>query len=203
MKKFLVGLTGGIGSGKSAAAARFASHGIVCVDADVASRAVVEPGTPALEQITAHFGAEILNADSSLNRTALRHLVFADDSKRRWLQSLLHPLIATYLQEHIAQARSAYVILVNPLLFESRQNSWCNRVLVIDTPEEIQIARTMARDNNTSEQVENIMRAQADRQSRLKAADDVIVNDQDLAHLNAQVDQQHQHYLELCQTHPA
>jgi dephospho-CoA kinase len=203
MTKFLVGLTGGIGSGKSAAAERFAHHGIVCVDADIASRAVVEPGMPALQAIANHFGSHLVKADGSLDRTALRHLVFADDSKRRWLQGLLHPLISDYLREHIQAATSAYVILVNPLLFESRQNSWCNRVLVIDVPEALQITRTMSRDNNTREQVENIMRAQADRQQRLQAADDVIINDQDKSHLHAQVDQQHQRYLKLCQKHPA
>jgi len=203
MQKPLIGLTGGIGSGKSAAADHFAHLGITCVDADLASRAVVAPGQPALARIAEHFGADILLADGSLNRTKLRHLVFADPDERRWLQHLQHPLISQYLRERINAATSPYVILVNPLLIESRQDSWCDRVLVIDVPEDLQISRTMARDDNSQEQVENIMRAQADRTQRLQAADDVIVNDQDLDHLHDQVEQQHKLYLKLCQTQPA
>jgi dephospho-CoA kinase len=203
MGTLLVGLTGGIGSGKSAAAERFVEHGIAVVDADLASRAVVEPGQPALIEIEKHFGEHILLADGGLDRTALRHLVFANDEERHWLQSLLHPLISNYLRDQISAATSAYVILANPLLFESRQHNWCQRVLVIDVPEQLQISRTIERDNNTPEQVENIMRAQVSRTQRLESADDVITNDQDLAHLYAQVDIQHQQYLEICQTQPA
>lgn len=199
----LVGLTGGIGSGKSAAAERFEEHGIAVVDADLASRAVVEPGQPALKEIAHHFGDHILLSDGGLDRTALRHLVFANDDERHWLQSLLHPLISNYLRDQISSATSAYVILANPLLIESRQHTWCQRVLVIDVPEHLQLTRTIARDSNTQQQVENIMRAQASRTQRLESADDVITNDQDLAHLYAQVDIQHQHYLEICQTQPA
>ncbi len=203
MKKLLVGLTGGIGSGKSAAALRFAEHGIVCVDADVASRAVVEPGQPALQQIAGHFGAHVLQADGTLDRAALRQIVFANDAERKWLQALLHPLISAYLRQHIQAATSAYVILVNPLLLESGQQVWCDRILVIDVPEKLQLSRTMARDNNSQAQVENIMRAQMARDERLKAADDVIVNDGTVEKLHSAVDQKHNFYLELCQTHPA
>ena len=196
----LVGLTGGIGSGKSAAADRFVTLGITIVDADLASRAVVEPGQPALAQIVEHFGSQILQHHGSLDRTALRHLVFADYKQRQWLQSLLHPLISAYTKTQIEVATSAYVLLVNPLLIESRQHLWCDRVLVIDVPEALQVSRTMDRDDNTREQVDNIMRAQASRAQRLEAADDVISNDQDLAHLHSQVDQQHIKYLAVCQT---
>lgn len=203
MGTLLVGLTGGIGSGKSAAADRFVDHGIAVVDADLASRAVVEPGQPALIEIAQHFGKDILLADGGLDRTALRHLVFANDEERHWLQSLLHPLISNYLREQISAATSAYVILANPLLIESRQHTWCQRVLVIDVPEHLQLSRTIARDNNTTEQVENIMRAQASRTQRLDAADDIITNDKNLAHLYTQVDVQHQQYLAICQIQPA
>ena len=196
---FLVGLTGGIGSGKSAAADRLVEHGIAVVDADIASRAVVEPGMPALGAIAEHFGAHLVG-EAGLDRAALRHIVFADEAERRWLQGLLHPLITDYLLEHIRAAASAYCVLVNPLLFETKQDSWCERVLVIDVPEALQIERTMARDDNTREQVENIMRAQAGRAQRLEAADDVIVNDGDLAKLHARVDAQHETYMKLCQT---
>ena len=199
MRKYLVGLTGGIGSGKSAAAERFAAHGIACVDADIASRAVVEPGTTALSQIVDYFGQTMLNDDKHLNRSALRHVVFADTNKRQWLQQLLHPLITNYLKTHIAQASSAYVVLVNPLLIETRQNHWCDRVLVIDVPEALQLARTTTRDNNTPEQVQNIMRAQLDRKSRLEAADDIIVNDQSRSQLAQDVDHLHNIYEQLCQ----
>ena len=202
MKNWLVGLTGGIGSGKTAAADRFTYHGITAVDADLASRAVVAPGEEALTLIANQFGADILLADGNLDRTQLRHIVFADETKRRWLQSLLHPLISNYLREHIEQATSEYVILVNPLLIESRQTAWCNRVLVIDAPESQQVTRTMARDNNTAAQVENIMQAQLARDARLQAADDVITNDKDLTHLHAQVDELHLRYKKLCQTQP-
>lgn len=194
---FVVGLTGGIGSGKSAAADRFAELNITVVDADIASRAVVEPGMPALRAITEHFGSDILQADGYLDRTQLRHKVFADPNERKWLQNLLHPLINQYIKDKISASSSPYTVLVNPLLIESGQHVWCQRLLVIDVPTEVQIERTMARDNNTREQVENILNAQADRDTRLGLADDVISNERDLAHLHAEVDKLHDLYLSL------
>lgn len=199
MSNFVVGLTGGIGSGKSAAADRFAELGIAVVDADLASRAVVEPGSKALPEIAAHFGADILQADGQLDRSALRHRVFADPDERQWLQTLLHPLINAYLRTHLEQATSAYAVLVNPLLFETRQHGWCQRTLVIDVPEETQIARTMARDNNTREQVENILRAQASRSERNALADDIVPNTGSLKDLHTEIDRLHQLYTDLCQ----
>lgn len=193
----VVGLTGGIGSGKSAAADRFAELGIPVVDADIASRAVVEPGMPALKSIADHFGKNILLSDGALDRAQLRHRVFAEPSERKWLQGLLHPLINQYIKERIAASDAKYTILVNPLLIESGQHVWCQRLLVIDVPVEVQIERTMQRDNNTRDQVENIIKAQADRETRLSLTDDVIVNDQDLSHLQAEVDKLHETYLEL------
>ena len=204
MQSYLVGLTGGIGSGKSAAANRFSDrHGITVVDADIASRAVVAPDEPALAAIAEHFGPQVLADDSSLDRAALREIVFADPEQRRWLQGLLHPLISAWLKHRIAEATSPYVLLVNPLLFESGQQGWCNRVLLIDAPEEAQLTRTMARDANTREQVENIMRAQASREQRRALADDIINNDKDLATLHERIDRQHEEYLKLCQSQPA
>ena len=194
---FVVGLTGGIGSGKSAAADRFAELNITVVDADIASRAVVEPGMPALLAIEEHFGSDILQADGYLDRTQLRHKVFADPTERKWLQNLLHPLINQYIKDKISASSSPYTVLVNPLLIESGQHVWCQRLLVIDVPTEVQIERTMARDNNTREQVENILNAQADRDTRIGLADDVISNEQDLAHLHAEVDKLHDLYLTL------
>ncbi|MEM9620242.1 MAG: dephospho-CoA kinase [Pseudomonadota bacterium] len=197
MQQFLIGLTGGIGSGKSAAAERFSHHDIRVVDADLASRVVVEPGQPALTKIADHFGAGILLQDGQLDRAALRQRVFAEPAERQWLQQLLHPLISRYLREHIGQAASPYVVLVNPLLVESQQHTWCTRILVIDVDESLQVSRTMARDQNTREQVENIMQAQASRTQRLALADDVIVNDQDLDQLHIAVDELHHTYLQL------
>ncbi|NOX49459.1 MAG: dephospho-CoA kinase [Gammaproteobacteria bacterium] len=195
MSHFTVGLTGGIGSGKTAAADKFASLGITIVDADLASRAVVAPGEPVLQQITEHFGTNILDEYGALNRRKLRHIVFAQAAQRLWLQSLLKPYVDAYLERHLKQATSAYVLLVNPLLIESRQQSWCDRLVVIDVCEELQIKRTMSRDDNSETQVQNIMRAQMTRLDRLARADDVIVNNQDLAHLDSQVEQLHNNYL--------
>lgn len=187
----LVGLTGGIGSGKSAAADRFAEWDIDVVDADLASRAVVEPGMPALQKITEHFGEQLLQADGSLDRAELRKIVFANVEERKWLQGLLHPLISQYLQVQIAESSSPYCLLVNPLLLESGQGSWCDEVVVVDVSEEVQISRTMARDDNSRSQVEAIVAAQLKREDRLAQASRTLTNDGDLAHLYRQVDALH------------
>jgi dephospho-CoA kinase len=197
MSRFLVGLTGGIGSGKTAVAERFAALGITVVDADQASRAVVEPGQPALATIAERFGATVLKADGSLDRAALRARVFSDPAERRWLESLTHPLIGAWLRDRLAESRSSYSVLVNPLLVESGQARAMSRVLVVDVPESLQLERTMARDGSSKTQVRAIMAAQADRQRRLTAADDVIVNDRDLAHLDAEVARLDAKYREL------
>ncbi len=194
---FVVGLTGGIGSGKSAVSERFQALGIKIVDADVASRVVVEPGQPALGKIAEHFGAELIAADGTLDRAALRAKVFADDGERRWLEQLLHPLINAHIREELDSAASPYAILAHPILVETGQTRICDRVLVVDVPEALQVERTMARDDNSEEQVRNIMAAQASRDERLAAADDVIVNDQDLAHLDRETERLHAMYLEL------
>lgn len=187
----LVGLTGGIGSGKSAAADRFAEWDIDVVDADLASRAVVEPGMPALQKITEHFGEQLLQADGSLDRAELRKIVFANVEERKWLQGLLHPLISQYLHVQIAESSSPYCLLVNPLLLESGQGSWCDEVVVVDVSEEVQISRTMARDDNSRSQVEAIVAAQLKREDRLAQASRTLINDGDLAHLYRQVDALH------------
>ena len=138
----------------------------------------------------------MIDAEGALDRAKLRHIVFADDTKRHWLQRLLHPLINQYLREHLSKATSPYAILVNPLLFETQHHGWCNRTLVIDVPTALQLERTMARDNNTQEQVENIMRAQASRSDRNALADDVVNNDGALAALYEAIDAMHLNYLE-------
>ncbi|MDY6918893.1 MAG: dephospho-CoA kinase [Pseudomonadota bacterium] len=195
----VIGVTGGIGSGKTAATDRFQHHGITVVDADLASRLVVEPGRPALASIAEHFGPEVIAADGTLNRRALRQLVFADPVQRRWLEQLTHPLIAQEIVDQIRASRSAYTILASPLLLESSQHQMVDRILVIDVPEELQIARVIARDETDEAGVKAIIAAQMSRQERLARADDVIVNDQDLAHLQQAVDRQHEIYLQLAE----
>lgn len=194
---YIVGLTGGIGSGKSAAAERFRALGIQVVDADVCARIVVEPGKPALQAIAEHFGSAILQADGSLDRAALRQKIFADAAERQWLEALLHPLIFEEMWSQLQAAQSSYAILESPLLIEAGQRAICQRVLVIDAAEETQLARATVRDKNSVEQVRAIMATQATREQRLAKADDVIGNDGDLAHLHAQVDTLHQQYVAL------
>lgn len=197
MQPWILGLTGGIGSGKSAAAAHFAQLGIDLVNADQAARWVVEPGRPALARIAEHFGADILLADGGLDRAALRARIFQDAGERRWLEQLLHPLIRQEIVEVLARATSPYAILESPLLIESGQYRLCRRVLVIDVPEAVQISRTVSRDGNDEAQVRAIMAAQAPRDERLAKADDVIVNDRDLAWLRQEVERLHHFYLTL------
>jgi len=199
MSQLVIGLTGGIGSGKSAVSDRFAALGIEVVDADIASRVVVEPGRPALKAIEAHFGSDVIAEDGSLDRAALRKLVFEDEAELRWLEGLTHPLINEYIAEQLANAQSPYAILAHPILIETGRASVCSRVLVVDVPESLQVERTMARDDNPESQVRAIMANQASREERLAAADDVIVNDSDLAHLDAEVARLHADYLALAE----
>jgi len=197
MKPWILGLTGGIGSGKSAAAEHFAALGVHMVDADHAARWVVEPGRPALAKIVDRFGDAVLLPDGQLNRAALRERIFASEEERRWLEQLLHPLIGDEIAANLARAESTYAILVSPLLVESGQRRMTQRVLVVDTPEHLQLERTMRRDKVSEEQVRAILKAQAVREDRLKHADDVLLNDGDLAHLHQQVERLHQFYLGL------
>ena len=193
---FIVGVTGGIGSGKSAATDHFASLGITIVDADLASRIIVEPGRPALTAIAEHFGPEVLQSDGQLDRAALRQRVFADSDQRQWLEQLTHPLIGEEIMLQLAQSQSAYTILASPLLLETSQKDLCNITVVVDVPEEMQLQRTMARDANDEAQVRRIMAAQMSRQQRLQLADEVVDNSGDLAQLYAQVEKLHQQFLE-------
>ncbi|WP_430293293.1 dephospho-CoA kinase [Pseudomonas sp. B1-22] len=197
MKPWILGLTGGIGSGKSAAAEHFAAQGVHMVDADHAARWVVEPGRPALAKIVDRFGDAVLLPDGQLNRAALRERIFKSEEERRWLEQLLHPLIGEEIAANLARAESPYAILVSPLLVESGQHRMTQRVLVVDTPEHLQLERTMRRDKVSEEQVRAILKAQAVREDRLKYADDVLLNDGDLAHLHQQVERLHQFYLGL------
>ena len=201
-KPFIVGLTGGIASGKSAVAREFESLGISVIDTDQLARDVVEPGTPALRELVAAFGPEILTADGHLDRRRMRDRVFADPSQRRILESITHPAIRNELARRAAAARGPYQIHVVPLLVEGGRNSAFSRVLVVDCPEETQIKRLMARDHSTEAQGRQILAAQASRSDRLSAADDVIENTGDLSELREKVRTLHQKYLELARSGP-
>lgn len=196
-KPWVLGLTGGIASGKSAAAQRFAELGVHVVDADQASRWVVEQGRPALAALVERYGAALLQADGSLDRGALRKVIFEDAQERRWVEALLHPLIAEEIAQSLASATSPYAVFVSPLMVESGQYRITQRLLVVDAPEAVRVARTLLRDHTTPEQVQAILKAQASREQRLALADDVLVNDRDLAWLHSEVERLHTFYLTL------
>ena len=196
-KPWVLGLTGGIGSGKSAAADAFVELGIEAVDADHAARWVVEPGRPALEKIVDRFGDAILLDDGQLNRATLREHIFAEPEQRQWLEQLLHPLIRAEIQQFLAAAQSPYAILVSPLLIESGQHKIVQRVLVVDVPSEVQMARALQRDQVSEAQLRAIMQAQLERDERLKYADDVLCNAADKATLQREVARLHDYYLTL------
>ncbi len=193
----IIGLTGGIGSGKSAAARHFSELGASVIDADQASREVVKKDQPAFSTIRDYFGDAILEKDGSLNRPKLRTIVFKDVEKRKWLQSLMYPITNNWIKDAIEKSRCPYIILMNPLLIESGQHKWCKRIAVVDVPVETQINRTMTRDHNTKEQVESIIAAQIDRAKRLEYADDIISNDQSQKELAEKVTKLHRLYLKL------
>lgn len=194
---YVVGLTGGIGSGKTAVSDRFKALGIEIVDADVMSRVVVEPGRPALKEIQKKFGDGILLEDGSLNRPALRSIIFKNPEDKDWLEKLLHPLIAEETFNALNNAKSPYVIFASPLLIEAGQNAICDRILVVDVPESVQLQRTMNRDNNDAEQVKAIIASQASRSERLTKADDIIENTHGFDFLDSEVGRYHARYLEL------
>lgn len=193
----VIGLTGGIGSGKTLATDHFERLGITVVDADKAARAVVEPGRAALQEIAAAFGSSVINADGTLNRAALRHIVFSDPAQRQKLEHITHPRIAEEIRRQLAESTSPYTILVSPLLFESGQDRFAQRTLLIDAHEALQRQRAAARDGVSEAQIEAIMAAQMSREERKARADDVILNDGNIEHLHAMVERLHQRYLEL------
>ena len=195
----MVGLTGGIGSGKTAVSDRFAALGITIADADVAARTVVEPGTQALESITEHFGSDLIDDAGYLDRAALRQIVFQDAGERKWLESVTVPAILDELRTILDNATSEYAILM--LSSGSGQSPWIHRNLVVDVPSEVQMERVMSRDNNSEAAVKAIMATQPTRQQRLDYADDVIENNGSLAELDKAVQSLHQQYTALAQKH--
>jgi len=191
----IVGLTGGIGSGKTAVSDLFQDLGITIVDADLASRVVVEKGREELNKIAEHFGKDILNSSGELDRAKLREVIFKSEEEKLWLESLLHPAIASQIQKELDLSESPYTILVSPLLLETDQKNFCSTVLVVDVPVEIQIERTSKRDNVSEEQIKSIIASQIDRDSRLEQADEVILNDGSIQHLESKVQELHKKFL--------
>lgn len=198
---YIVGLTGGIGSGKSTIANLFIELGVKIIDADIIAREVVAKGTPFFAEIVNHFGEQILTEQKELDRAKLRQIVFNDPHQKTWLNQLLHPAIRQEMLNQLAQNQDDYVIWVVPLLIENNLTEFCDRILVIDVLPEIQLSRALARDNSNEETIKNIMAAQVNQEQRLSYADDIIENnlplDQNFAKLKQQVLELHQKYIEL------
>lgn len=194
---FIVGLTGGIASGKSTVARLFQALGASLIDADEIAREVVMPGQPTLGRLVAVFGEDILDAEGQLNRQRLRQMAFGDPALRRRLDAIMHPAIGLRMQECLRQAEGPYVILMVPLLVETGQHRLVNRVLVVDAPEEMQIERLMDRDGVSREQACQALAAQSDRAQRLAAADDILHNTASPEDLVEPVRRLHQAYLQM------
>ena len=201
MATWILGVTGGIGSGKTAATNYLQQLGVTVVDADVVAREVVEPGTPALAAIADYFGSDAIIATGEhagrLNRPWLRQCVFADPAQRLALEAITHPAIRDSLKQHLAAATSRYAVLASPLLWESGQVNLVQHTLLIDVAEATQMQRASSRDGVSPAQIEAIMKAQWSRAQRLARADDIISNEGSLAELHARLDALHAHYLEL------
>lgn len=200
MSDFVVGLRGGIGTGKTSVSNLFAARGITVADADVSARSVVEPGRPAYNAIIDHFGSAIIQEDKSLDRAKLREIVFADDKSRKFLEQQTQGPIVEDLVATISKAASAYAVLV----LSTGLGKWplMQRLLVVDAPIEVQVERVMTRDNNSREQVEAILRAQPSRERRVQDADDIILNDGDFSRLELEVDKLDSLYMQLSKEQP-
>ncbi len=196
-KLFSVGLTGGIGSGKTTVTNHFASLGITIIDADEVSRSITAPGKPAVTLIAENFGKEILENETTLDRKKLRALVFSNSEKKQQLEQLLHPLIRAKMQQLALNAESNYVIFSIPLLVETNQENLFDRILIVDAPDELRIKWIKQRSGLAQGETEKIMATQATREQRLNIADDVICNDGSLEQLKYQVESLHQKYLHI------
>ncbi|WP_050905226.1 dephospho-CoA kinase [Vibrio campbellii] len=196
---FVIGLTGGIASGKTTVANLFKQQfKIDIVDADIVAREVVEPGTPGLNAIVEHFGADIVRDDQMLDRAKLRERIFSNPEEKTWLNGLLHPMIREKMIEDLEQVTSDYALLVVPLLIENKLDSLCDRVLVVDVDPQTQISRTVKRDNVSEDQAKAILASQASREQRLALADDVVKNNPDDPDLLLQITDLHEKYLAMC-----
>lgn len=195
--KFVLGLTGGIGSGKSAASQWFEAQGIAVVDADIVAREIVDIGQPALQQIREAFGDWVLLQDGSLNRRALRDHIFQSPEARKTLENITHPAIRTSIIQQLHAAQSPYTILVSPLLFETNQHELTQHTLLIDAAIELQIQRASQRDGQNVEQIQKIIAAQMPREQKCAMADDIVLNDGELEHLYAHLTPLHEKYLKM------
>lgn len=195
--KFVLGLTGGIGSGKSAASQWFESQGIAVVDADIVAREVVDIGQPTLQQIQQAFGDWVLLEDGSLNRRVLREHIFQSPEARKTLENITHPAIRTSIIQQLHAAQSPYAILVSPLLFETNQHELTQHTLLIDAAIELQIQRASQRDGQNMEQIQKIIAAQMPREQKCAMANDIVLNDGELEHLYAHLTPLHEKYLQM------
>ena len=193
----IVGLTGGIGSGKSAAANFFQNEGITVIDADDLSREVIEQDTPGFEKIVDCFGSAIIDSDGSINRAFLRQEVFDDEKKKKLLESIIHPLVRDLMIEKIAASQSPYSIIMVPLIFETNSMNNYNRILVIDCDPIVQLERAMLRDKNSKIQIQKIIDSQCSREQRISIANDVIPNNDSLENLKIRSIAMHKFYLGL------
>jgi len=204
MSDFIVGLTGGIGSGKTTVSNLFSDLNVSIIDADIIAREVVEKGSPALRLISEHFGDNFIQADGLLNRALLRDKIFSNERDKLWLNDLLHPLIREQLLSQTKAATSSYCLLVAPLLIENNLIALVNRILVVDVKESTQIARTTFRDGNSKKQVQAIINSQVSRSIRQEHADDILKNDDcSMTKLKDSVAKLHQSYLLMVNAHNA
>ena len=198
---FCVGLTGGIGAGKSTVTKLFKKLNVPVIDCDQIAHKMTEQNTQLFRSIVKHFGRGILDDNGQINRRKLRSLVFSNQKEKKWIEKLLHPVILATMKENISQIDAPYCLLVIPLLAESMGKfDFIDRICVIDTSEASQIERTIKRDNITKEEIKNILAYQASRTQRLKIADDIIYNEGDLSSLHQQIEELHQKYLQLSNT---
>jgi dephospho-CoA kinase len=198
--RFRIGLTGGIASGKSTVSQRFIELGIPVVDADQAAREVVAPGSTGLAEVVRRFGHGVIGIDGSLERAALRELIFRDPSARRDLENILHPLIRADMEKKAKVAIGAYLVMAIPLLVEGGTRAGLDRILVVDVDEAVQLQRVIARDGSSAEQARAILASQASRDARLDIADDVLLNTGSVTDLRQAVDRLHRRYLGLAAT---
>lgn len=197
----VVGLTGGIGSGKTTVANGFSALGVPVIDADLLARELVEPGQTALDEISSTFGTEAVTADGQLDRDYMRQRIFSDPDQKSRLEAILHPKIRQRIRALLADIRTPYCIVVIPLLLETRQTDLVDRILVIDSPEKEQLKRVAARDGLSDNAIMAIIKSQIDRNTRLAAADDIIVNDQDVNELTGRILKLHRHYMGITHDH--
>jgi len=200
-KTLVIGLTGGIGSGKSTVASEFNKLGVPVIDADLLARELVASGQPALQEIVAHFGPRALRDDGTLDRAYLRTRIFSDSSDKQALEAILHPRIRQCIREQLATVTSPYCIVVIPLLLETRMTDLVDRILVVDAPEKEQLKRVAARDGLSHNVAAGIMAVQADRETRLSAADDIIINDASVDVLIERIRELHMHFMDISHEH--